>query len=401
MCPGKDYADVYPIEIRTKKVTRRSLFNLSTEPSRRTQTQDWGRYQQSSYSLPRISQTMRVPRFHIIEPREQNRECHAEESPARHWIPRSRSFQFDLPSIRRFTDRVGDPELRPSRRRDRSPRPFAVDSPEVITRILRRPRRSTFTQTSSDSLQDSDADGFEDTESEDDSDSSSSCSPRYSRPSRPTRNPRPPRERTPVSEREPMRTRQRRTASRPVEIHQSNSPIHDSDGERNMGRRRQVRFSEEVDYVQNTRRAREHSIASKLGGRRRASFDHSNQKTPHVRVDNRRDSFNSSPSLRHRSPPFGETRGTERTFANRSRTSRMSPRIIQDGRRQISEAAVRIYAEARSRRSYADLGNNLRSYTVWGRSCPSDRSRASRSDELRTSFDDTERYGYGRRGRWR
>ncbi|PLB42408.1 putative RNA binding protein [Aspergillus candidus] len=402
MCLAKDYADVYPIEIRTKKVTRRSLFSLGTGPSRRTQPQDCARYQQSSYSQPRVSQAMRVPSFHIIEPQGQSRKCHAERiSSARHSIPRSRPFQFDLPSIRRFTDRVNDHGLRPSRCRDRSPRPFAVDSPEVITRAPRRPRVSTFTQTSSDSTQDSDTDGFEDIESEDELDGSSSCSPRYSRPSQPTRNPRPPRERTPVSEREPMRTRQRRTSSRPVEIHQSSSPIHGSDSERNMGRRRQVRFAEEVEYVQNTSRARGGNIASKLGGRRRTSLDHSNQETPRVRADNRRDSFNSSPPPRLRSPPFRETRGTERTFAHRLRTSRISPRIIQDGKRQMSDAAVRIYAEARSRRRHADFGHNLRSYTVWGRSRPSGHFRESLFDDSRTSFDDTERHGYGRRGRWR
>ncbi|PLN77456.1 hypothetical protein BDW42DRAFT_176777 [Aspergillus taichungensis] len=401
MCLAGDFADVYPIEIRTRKVTSRTLFNLGTEPSRRTQAQDRGRYQQASYSRPRTSRTMRVPKCHIIEPRTENRKCHAGRSPsARHSISRSQSFHFDLPSIRRFTDRAADDGLRSSRRRDRSPHPFAVDSPEVITMIPRRSRMSTFTQTCSDSTTTSDSDEFEDTESESESEGSSSCSPRYSRPSWPTRNTRPPRERTPVSERKPMRTGQRRIPSRPVEIHQSSNSIHDSNGERDMGRQRQVRFSEEVEYVQNTNRARD-SIARKLGGRRRTSLDHLNQETRRVPGGNRRDSFNSSPSLRSRSPPFRETCGTERTFANPPGTGYMPSRIIQDGRRQIREAAGRIYAEARLRRSYADLRNNLGSYTVWGRSRPSDRLRESRFDDLRASFDHTKPFGYGRRWRWR
>lgn len=401
MCLARDYTDVYPIEIRTRKVTRRTLFSLGTETSRRTPAQDRGRYQQSSHSQPRTSQAMRVPKCHIIDPRNENSKCYAERSPfSRHSIPRSRSFHFDLPSIRRFRDCPENDDLRPSRHRNRSPRPFAVDSPEVITRTPRKSRVSTCTQTCSDSTQDSDPDGFEDTESEDESEGSSSCSSRYSRPSRPTRNPRPPRERTPVSERKPMRTRQRRIPSRPVEIHQSSKSIHDGDGDRNMGRRRQVRFSEEVEYVHNTSRARS-NIARKLGGRPRTSLDHSNQKTPRVRVGNRRDSFDSSPSLRVRSPPFGETCGTERTFVDRPGTGRMPPRIIQDGRRQMTEAARRIYAEARSRRSYTDLGHNLRFHTVWGRSRPSDRLRETRFHDLRASFDDTEPFGYGRRWRWR
>jgi peptidylprolyl isomerase len=161
--------------------------------------------------------------------------------------------------------------------------------------------------------------------------------PRQSRSLERPKGPRPPRERTPVVEREPVRRR-----SRTVEIHQTPEQAR---GRTESAGRRQVRFAENIDYEEygtRPRRCNEYQLSES---------DDNFRDEIRRRIFERRVPRNIDGRPRYRRiPPESSSYQTTDLPRATIRPSRLRPRIIQDGNREILEAGDRIYAEARRRR---------------------------------------------------
>ncbi|KAL5047159.1 hypothetical protein BDW71DRAFT_206641 [Aspergillus fruticulosus] len=261
-------------------------------------------------------------------------------------------------TIRRVSQKTDDSETKP-RGRDRSPRPFVVDpapeiryawpkserprslSPEIRCVSPRRksllpprrpsprrpsPRRLSPPRPSPPPLK-----------RETETTVVVENLPRQSRSLERPKGPRPPRERTPVVEREPVRRR-----LRALEIHQT--PERARERTESAGRR-QVRFAEDIDheeYGTRSRRRNEYQLSESDDDYRdeirRRIFERRVPRDP-----------NDRPKYRRISPERPTYRSTNFT-RSAIRSSRLRPRIIQDGDREISEDGDRIYAEARRRR---------------------------------------------------
>ncbi|KAL4903719.1 hypothetical protein BDW74DRAFT_156099 [Aspergillus multicolor] len=341
------------MEVRTRKIIRRYVTKDGGGIFRRPKNLDRDEYYYNRHAHRARSEESHSPSYHIIETREPLR---SRSSPSflrrRDTSPvRSKPFKMRLPyTIKRVTRRADDYEPKP-RGRDRSPRTFVVDPPEIryawpkserrrspspeIHYIspkrkpsLRRvsPRRSSPRGLSPLPLR-------RETETtvvvED--------TPREPRSLERRRGPRPPRERTPVIEREPLR---RRPAV--VEIHQSPDRRRERSGSTG---RRQVRFAEDIireEYEPRARRRDEYSLSE-------SDIDYRDE--PRCRVHERRvrRDLDDIPRYRYASPERKSYRSTDLPRPS-VRPSCLRPRIIQDGNREISEDGDRIYAEARRRR---------------------------------------------------
>ncbi|KAL4749378.1 hypothetical protein BDW72DRAFT_178332 [Aspergillus terricola var. indicus] len=380
------------MEIRTRKIIRRYAPKDGGGTCRRPKVLDRDEYYYRRH-VQHIRPEKHSPSYRIIETREPLRSGTSLNTLWRRDTPpiRSKPFKMRMPyTIRRVPPRADDCELEP-RGRDRSPRPFIVDSapeiryawpkserPRSLSPEIRcvSPRRKALPQTRRLPPQRPIPPSLKrETETtvivED--------HPRQSRSLERPRGPRPPRERTPVVEREPVRRR-----SRAVEIHQA--PGRAQEQTESAGRR-QVRFAENIDYDEygtSPRRCNDYQLSESDGDFRdeipRRIFE---RRMPR-NIDDR-------PRYRRISP---ERLTYQSTDLPRStvRPSRLQPRIIQEGNREILEAGDRIYAEARRRR-YEDRDlRNLVSHSTarWRR----------RFDEIRDFSSDDDSYVRGA-GSWR
>ncbi|RHZ58459.1 putative RNA binding protein [Aspergillus thermomutatus] len=266
---------------------------------------------------------------------------------------RSRSFSFQIPIFRRPAEPSNRQPLRERRGRQRSPRPFVVDFPEVEERTPRdeqpaSPRIRCISPRTGRSP------NSRDRERANDPDDLS----RQTRSRQPSRGQRPPRERTPVTEREPEQRRPRQGPNCVVEIH--NDPAAAQDRERRSAERRQVRFSSDVEYEKNVNsiRARDRSgfhqgedIDARAPTHRSYPGSNGFARDAENMSNRASHSRDSSPHPRVHSPYPGRVR------QQHQETNRHRPRIIQDGTRIISEAGERILAEGRDRHQ---RGNPLR-----------------------------------------
>ncbi|KAL6239193.1 hypothetical protein BDW75DRAFT_152922 [Aspergillus navahoensis] len=344
------------MEIRTRKIIRRYMLKDGEGTCRHPKVLDRDEYQFRRHVQQIRPNGNHSPSYHIIEKREPLRSRSSlntlwrrDTSPIR-----SKPFKMRMPyTIRRMSPRTDDCECKP-RGRNRSPRPFVVDpapeawyawpkserprslSPEIrwvspLRKSLlppRRPspRRLSPRRTFPPPLR-------KETET------TVVVEPlRQSRSLERPKGPRPPRERTPVVERKPVRRR-----PRAVEIHQT--PDQARERTESTGRR-QVRFAEDIDYKEygtRSRRRDEYQLSESDDDDyrdkiQRRIFEHRVPKD----LDNRPRYLRTPPErLAYRSTNY-----TQSTI----RSSRLRPRIIQDGDREISEAGDRIYAEARRRR---------------------------------------------------
>ncbi|KAL4778516.1 hypothetical protein BJX76DRAFT_343004 [Aspergillus varians] len=372
----------YSMETRTRKVIRRHVSGDGGGTRKRPKVFDREEYYYRRHSQRKQSKERNPPTYRIIETTSGplrsraslNTPWKRDLSPAR-----SQPFKVRLPYIKRVAPARDDYEPRP-RGRARSPRPFVVDpvpeiryawpkgerlralSPEI--RYI-SPRRKPSPRRISPRPLERERERIivDDT-------------PREARPLERGRGPRPPRERTPVVERGPVRRR-----PHAVEIHQSPERR-----ERGGSTRRQVRFAEE-EYGDRPRGRNEYSqsesdddIREEIRRCRRARED----------IDDR-------PRYRYLSPERATYRRTELETTVRSRrseTSRLRPRIIQDGDREISEAGDRIYDAARRRDQERDLHDFVpHSSSRWRR----------RFDDIRDFSSDDDSYVSSRRysRRWR
>ncbi|KAL4806986.1 hypothetical protein BDV18DRAFT_111083 [Aspergillus unguis] len=401
------------MEIRTKRYIRRYVSTDTTGTRRRPKLSDRDEYYYRRHAQYKRTEERRPPTYRIIETREPLRSRSnlntlwaRDESPIR-----SRPFKMRMPYIKRVSSAADEYEPRP-RGRARSPRPFIVDpAPEIRYAWPKRerprspspeircisPRRKSCLRKPSPRLPRSPSPRRPSPpplRRETETVVISNNPPREGRPTERLRQPRAPRERTPVVEREPVRRRQPA-----VEIHQP--PDRERERSRSSGRR-QVRFAEDVDYVEHGSRARQRSESYP------ADSDEDMRERIRRRVYERNIPENLDDGSRYRC--LSPERQTYRRASLRSREpeasirptasarSRLRPRIIQDGDRDISDAGERIYAEAHRRR-YQE--RDLRDFV----SHSSSRWRR-RFDDIRdfSSDDDSDLCGmasrrYGRR--WR
>ncbi|KAL4997753.1 hypothetical protein BDV10DRAFT_168906 [Aspergillus recurvatus] len=334
------------MEIRTRKIIRRYVSEDGGGTCRRPKVLDRDEYYYRRHVQHIRPEENHSPSYRIVETREPLRSRSSlntlwrrDTSPIR-----SKPFKMRMPyTIRRVSPRTGGCEPKP-RGRDRSPRPFVVDpAPEVryawpkseksrsLSPEIRcvSPRRKSLVPPRRPSPPLLKRETETTVVVED--------SPRQSRSLERFKGPRAPRERTPVVEREPVRRR-----PHAVEIHQT--PEQARERTKSAGRR-QVRFAEDIGYEEYGTRSRQRneyplpeSDDDYRDEIRRRIFEH--------RVPRNLDD---GPKYRRISPERPTYRSTD--FPRSSiRSSRLRPRIIQDGDREISEAGDRIYAEARRRR---------------------------------------------------
>ncbi|KAL4880490.1 hypothetical protein BJY04DRAFT_219231 [Aspergillus karnatakaensis] len=377
------------MEIRTRRVVRRYVSTDTGISCKRPQVFNRDDYYYRRYAQHRQPEDRHRSTHRIIETREPLRTrtnlsnlWRRDDSPVR-----SQPFRMRLPFVRRVPSREDDYETKP-RGRVRSPRLFVVDpepnvryawprserprSPSPEIRCVSPRRRPSPRSSSPISLR-----REEETTIIDDT-------RRRSRSRERTSGPRPPRERTPVVEREPIR---RRPSS--ILVHQSPERRTRS----SSSGRRQVRFSEDVEYVENRNRPRYEN--------RRLESDDSSREEYRSRLHRRRGSKDVDDRPRYRPlSPEGPTyltaelprlRRAEDTVISEGR---LRPRIIQDGYRDISEAGDRIYAEGRRRRGqdreYHDVVSH--SSSRWRRRYD-DSSDSSSEDESYRRSTRSRRYG--------
>lgn len=339
------------MEIRTRKIIHRYVPKDGGGTCRRPKVLDRDEYYYRRNVQHIRPEEKNSPSYRIIETREPLRSRTSLNTLWRRDTPpiRSKPFKMRMPyTIRRVPSAPDDCGLEP-RGRNRSPRPFIVDSapgiryawpksgrprslsPEIRCVSPRRkslplPRRPPPQRSISPSLR-------RETETtvfvED--------PPRQSRSLERPKGPRPPRERTPVVEREPVRRR-----SRAVEIHQTPEQTR---GRTESAGRRQVRFAEDIDYEEYgtlPRRCNEYQLSESDDDFR----DEFRRRIFERRVPR---NIEDRPRYRRISPERSSYRTTDLPRAT-IRPNRLRPRIIQDGNREILEDGDRIYAEARRRR---------------------------------------------------
>ncbi|KAL2811183.1 cyclin-domain-containing protein [Aspergillus granulosus] len=347
------------MEIRTRRIIRRYVSSDRARTCKRPRVYDHGEYYYRRYDQRRQSEKSHSPSYRIIETREPlkprrglNALWRRDSSPIR-----SQPFKMRLPFIKRVVEPVKDDYEPITRGRTRSPRLFVVDPPEIRYAWPRGERARSF------------------------SPEIRCISPRRRPSPRPTQRqstmvveepqreartrerlnvPRPPRERTPVVERKPMRRRRQGD----VEIHQSPERRRERSG---SSGRRQVRFADDIEYVEQRRRSRsreryepDHLGSEDDGIAERIRLRVLNRREPEI-IYNRpryRDPSPERPAYQISSPPLLPRETSIRPSPMSGRT-RLRPRIIQDGESEISEAGDRIYAEALRRRSQVhDLISN-------------------------------------------
>ncbi|KAL2872259.1 putative RNA binding protein [Aspergillus lucknowensis] len=340
------------MEIRTRKVIRRYVSRDSGGACKRPRIYDQGEYYYRRYAQRRGPEERYSPTYRIIETREPlkpraslNTLWRRDSSPIR-----SQPFKMCLPFVKRVVEPTRNDYERKPRGRARSPRPFVVDPPEIR---YAWPKTERARSLSPEIRYISPRRGSSPRPIEREASVVLQESPRESRPLEQRKGPRPPRERTPVVEREPLRRRQRQQS---IEIHQSPERRRERSG---SSGRRQVRFSDDIDYVEQRSRGR---------GRydpRQPESDDDDSIREHIRrrVFGRRVPGDIDDGPRHRrlSPQRPTYRGSNPSWLHRAEASirsspaygrgRFRPRIIQDGDRDISEAGNRIYTEARRKRS--------------------------------------------------
>ncbi|KAL4735166.1 hypothetical protein BDV11DRAFT_196644 [Aspergillus similis] len=339
------------MEIRTRKIIHRYVPKDGGGTCRRPKVLDRDEYYYRRHVQHIRPEEKHSPSHRIIETREPLRSRTSLNTLCRRDTPpiRSKPFKMRMPyTIRRVPPRADDCELEP-RGRDRSPRPFIVDSapeiryawpkserPRSLSPEIRciSPRRKSLPLPRRPPLQRPfPAPLKRETETtvvvED--------PPRQSRSLERPKGPRPPRERTPVVEREPVRRR-----ARAVEIHQT--PEQARERTESAGRR-QVRFAENIDYEEYRTRPR------RRNDYQLSESDDDLQDEILRRIFERRvpRNIDDRPRCRRISPRRSTYQSPESPRST-IRPSRLRPRIIQDGSREILEAGDRIYAEARRRR---------------------------------------------------
>lgn len=337
---------MYPMEIRTRKVIRRYV-SRDGGTLKRPKTFDREEYYYRRHAQRNRGEERYSPTYRIIEQREPLRPRPSLNTLWRRDLSpvQSQPFKMRLPYIRRVAPVRDNLEPESSRDRARSARPFVVDpSPEIRytwpkSERLRSPspeiryvspRRSSPRRPSPRPL-----------ERETDTTVIVGDIPRRPRSLERSNGVRPPRERTPVVEREPAKRKQH-----PVEIHQS--------PERRKGRegssgKRQVRFAEDIHYEEYGSRSPERNE------HHQPESDSNQRENTRRRIHGRGIPIDTDgrPNVRCLSPErtTAYRRIHTETFRSRSsERSRLRPRIIQDGNRELSEASDRIYAAARRRR---------------------------------------------------
>ncbi|KAL2824668.1 hypothetical protein BDW59DRAFT_147308 [Aspergillus cavernicola] len=392
------------MEIRTRKIVRRYVSNEGGRTCKRPQVYDHGEYYYRRYAQRKPSEEGHSPTYRIIEPREPLRPRSGLNTLwRRDPLPvRSQPFKMRLPYIKRMSPAKDDDEPKP-RGRARSPRLFVVDpapdirhagpkyerarslSPEI--RCI-SPRRQPSRRLSPRPI-----------ERERETITVSDDNPRRSRSLERPKGPRPPRERTPVIEREPVRQRQRHGPARTVQIHQS--PERERARSGSSGRR-QVRFSEDIDYREYRSPARGRYDPRQLERDgdvrdeiRRRGFERT---VPEDNDDRPRYRRLSPERATYRRGSPSRTRRTEATVRSSLATERgrLRPRIIQDGDREISEAGDRIYSARRKSQDRAFHGLTSHSSSRWRRRFDNARDFSS-EDESYLYSTGSRRYG----GRWR
>ncbi|KAB8232337.1 putative RNA binding protein [Aspergillus alliaceus] len=347
------------MEVRTKEFIRTRILGKAacSRPLGRDPTILYIQHAQ-----PKSSRSMDSPRYKIIEPRKPKRPRVPSDSTIRTSSPiRSRPLRFRFALLGRIGELEQEPEpesevewesnsdtdtstvsngestCRP-RGRDKSRRRFVVHKPDDEIRIARRtvqsssPKlQSTRSRTKFMFESDNGADAFD-------------ISSRYPRSRQLSRGARKPRERTPVSDREPSRR-----GPRIVKIHNDHRASPCEKRAPSPGRHRRVRFASDVEYVKNTNRARDSKVSDRE--RERYHVESRHHHSPSIGgLNNNYGSGNSGATCRVRTP--------ERTFSEHAR-----PRIIQDGKRQMSEAAERIRKEAWRQHTREGLLRNFKSYS--------------------------------------
>ncbi|KAL2842945.1 hypothetical protein BJY01DRAFT_198734 [Aspergillus pseudoustus] len=385
------------MEVRTRKVIRRYVSSDGSRSCKRPRVYDHGEYYYRRYDQRQRSEESHSPSYRIIERREPlkprrglNALWRRDPSPIR-----SQPFKMRLPFIKRVVEPVKDEYEPMLRGRTRSPRLFVVDAPKIRYAWPRGERARSFSpeircisprrRPSPQPTQKKSTMVVEE--------------PQREARSRERLNiPRPPRERTPVVEREPMRRRRQVD----VEIHQSPERKRERSG---SSGKRQVRFADDIEYVEQRSRSRGRSREPYEPGQLNGGDDSFTERVRRRVLDrgepeiiyNRpryRDPSLERPVYRMASSPRLRRETSNRSSPTTGRT-RLRPRIIQDGESELSEAGDRIYAEARRRRSQVhDLISN--SSSRWRRRFDNMRDYSS-EDESYLRGSGSRRYSW----RWR
>ncbi|OJJ50460.1 hypothetical protein ASPZODRAFT_175303 [Penicilliopsis zonata CBS 506.65] len=347
MCVVDLYTEIYPHEIRRKKVTKRCLLSYTGSGAcRRTRVYDHGASYHARHPepnrIPRPSTSRSQGSHPIVEVRP--RDASAPPTTRGRIVSsggEGSRVRFRLPSFGRASDTrelAGEEDgRRPAHQPLPEERYYTPERPSRRVTIVEPPSRS-------------------------------SGGLPFSPPPLPPPRPRAPRPPSPVVEREPVR---RRRASVPVEIHNPTGGMGQSarDGmgysrrEDDTLRPGQVRVPRSPD-TRDSRRANSYVTTREPSAQGRS---------PAVRwqePDNeRRSEYRTNNTRRWRQPSPGRGLWSQPPPSTSNRmTSRIRPRIIQEGRRQLSEAGNRIFDEARrglQERERAVSGDSRRRSWRW------------------------------------
>lgn len=366
MCRIEIFTDVYPQEIRTRKIIRRCLFSPRRGTCRRTRVYDRGEmYHIQRFRLEKRQRAASpTPKYHIIQPVESRRSRERpapiiesrKPSPSPSPPPRRRSdpIRLHLPFLRR-TSSESDKNRESQMCRERVSRPFIVDFPERYRPKWQPNQRRSQTVSPQ-------CGRYPDPEHRrQESPRDPAPSTRSPRDSQPNREPRRPRERSPVAERVPLRRRHSSPPPRVVAIHnhrpEENDPPKTSSRERNGEKR--VHFASDVkcEQIKDKAPSAERDVHQGRNegpgphGRSDSSSDTRDQKYEIIEERPSRRQQPQEKQTREPSPWPGKQRETQRDRATPN-IIHVQPRIIQDGNRHLSRAAGRICMEARGRPSY-------------------------------------------------
>lgn len=389
MCLVEEFTDIYPMEIRSRRVIRQCSSSDGERTCRNTRIRNRGEVYHALQNSPNSPESPQWEYRRRSEPQSVRKVSPIRSRPFKLRFPFLRSSPEPV-SVQRM-QRPGDrevaldpPAVRDSRCDDTvQPRQriHGPSSPRIHTISPQRMAGSAL---------------FEKEQFHADT---------LSREARPRQRyqaqARPPRERTPVVERVPLRRKEAQDPARIVEVHNGSRVNRDEEQARKRGDR-QVRFANTIDQERGISKGRQCPSAS--------TETRQNHSLPgRYREVNRTASLQGGyptrrPYIETRTPRFERSRdAAPRPTQTLLETGRPQPRIIQDGNRHVAEAGQRILGEARRRQARERFTRDPKLYTEW-------RPWNRRSEHLRGSDVSNERIGndehqesrrYGWRWRWK
>ncbi|KAA8652307.1 uncharacterized protein ATNIH1004_001211 [Aspergillus tanneri] len=323
MCLVDEYTDVYPMEIRSRKVFHRCSLSDGRRTCKHVRVRNHGEFYHAgrvqSRDSPEIASSL------------------LEKPPRTSPSARSRPSKFRVPFIRLSSEADEEQSRYNSRSHRGATRPFVVDFPEDIEWTRQRTEGSNTPRRHTVSPQSKFFFGLGDKEQDD-----IDCMSRKSYSQHRPRVSRSREERMPIPERD-----QRPSLAHMVEARNTLHTGSDRDQGMRTGHRR-VRFTSEVNYAEPINKNREHN--------KTADSVHTHQ----YRFLKER------PNTEARTPYLARSIEVTKTFTA-SRSNRLRPRVIQDGNRRLARAGERIFVEARRRQREDSEFNSYTGRRHWNR----------------------------------